>query len=68
MLQVQDGGDVVIAYYNKALSTGKRNYYTARKELLAMTNAVKPFQPHLYGRMSLLRTDHALLIWLCERA
>jgi len=53
---------VVIAYYNKALSIGKRNYCTARKELLAITNAVKPFQPHLYGRMLLLQTDHALLI------
>jgi len=66
--QVQDGREVVVAYYSKALSTPEKNYCTTRRELLAVVKAVKPFRPYLYGRTFRLRTDHASLIWLCRRA
>jgi len=66
--QVQGGTEVVIAYYSKTLSTAANNYCTTRKELLAVVKAAKHFRPYLYGRAFRLRTDHASLIWLCERA
>jgi len=38
--QVQDGREVVVAYYNKALSASEKNYCTTRRELLAVVKAV----------------------------
>jgi len=66
--QVQDGREVVVAYYSKALSAPEKNYCTTRKELLAVVKAVKHFRPYLYGRSFRLRTHHASLIWLCRWA
>jgi len=66
--QVQEGQEVVVAYYSKSLSPTARNYCTIRKELLAVIKSVKHFRPYLYGRKFRLRTDHASLIWLCKRA
>jgi len=66
--QVQEGREVVVAYYSKSLSPTERNYCTTRKELLAVIKSVKHFQPYLYSRPFCLRTDHASLIWLCKRA
>jgi len=66
--QVQEGREVVVAYYSKSLSPTERNYCTTRKELLAVIKSVKHFRPYLYGRKFWLRTDHASLIWLCKRA
>jgi len=67
--QVQDGREVVVAYYSKALSAPEKNYYcTTRRELLAVVKAVKRFRPYLYGRTFRFRTDHASLIWLCRWA
>jgi len=64
--QVQDGREVVVAYYSKALSASEKNYCTTRRELLAVVKAVKHFRPYLYERMFRLRTDHASLIWLVD--
>jgi len=66
--KVQDGREVVVAYYCKALSAPEKNYCTTRRELLAVVKAVKHFRPYLYGRMFRLRTDHASLIRPCRRA
>jgi len=66
--QVQEGREVVVAYYSKSLSPTERNYCTTRKELLAVIKSVKHFRPYLYDRWFRLRTDHASLIWLCKRA
>jgi len=66
--QVQEGREVVVAYYSKSLSPTERNYCTTRKELLAVIKSVKHFRPYLYGRRFRLRTYHASLIWLCKRA
>jgi len=68
LFQVQDGHEVVVAYYSKALLAPEKNCCTTRRELLAVVKAVKHFRPYLYGRTFRLRTDHASLIWLCRRA
>jgi len=57
-----------VAYHSKTLAAAEKNYYTTRKELLAVVKAIKHFWPYLYGRTFRLQTDHASLIWLCERA
>jgi len=66
--QVQEGREVVVAYFSKSLSPTERNYCTTRKELLSVIKSVKHFRPYLYGRKFQLGTDHASLIWLCKRA
>ena len=65
--QVQDGKERVIAYFSKTLSPPERNYCVTRRELLAVIKAVGHFKPYLYGRPFTLRTDHASLMWLCQR-
>jgi len=60
--QVQEGREVVVAYYSKSLSLTEQNYCTTRKELLAVIKSVKHFRPYLYGRRFQLRMDHASLI------
>jgi len=47
--QVQEGREVVVAYYSKSLSPTEQNYCTTHKELLAVTKSVKHFRPYLYG-------------------
>ena len=62
--QLQEGKELVIAYYSQLLSPPERQYCTTRKELLAVVKAIKHFHPYLYGRTFTLRTDHAALQWL----
>ena len=64
--QVRDGKECVVAYYSKMLSKEEKGYCTTRKELLAIVKAVKHFKNYLYGRPSLIRTDHAPLVWLVK--
>jgi len=66
--QVQEGREVLVAYYSKSLSPTERNYCTTCKELLAVIKSMKHFRPYLYGKRFRLRTDHGSLIWLCKRA
>jgi len=48
--QVQEGREVVVAYYSKSLSPTERNYCTTRKELLAVIKSVKHVRPYLHIR------------------
>ncbi|GFU82984.1 retrovirus-related Pol polyprotein from transposon 412 [Trichonephila clavipes] len=59
-----DDQERTIAYFSKCLSKSERNYCVTRKELLAIVKAVEQFQPYLYGRRFLLRTNRASLTWL----
>jgi len=43
--QVQEGQEVVIAYYSKSLSPTERNYCTIQKELLEVIKLAKHFRP-----------------------
>ena len=65
--QVQEGEERVIGYYSKTLTPPERNYCVTRRELLAVVKGVKHFRPYLYGQKFTLRTDHASLLWLCQR-
>jgi len=48
--QVQEGQEVVVAYYSESLSPTERNYCTSCKELLTVIKSVKHFRPYLYSR------------------
>ena len=56
--QVQDG------FYSRTLRKTERNNCATRKELLAVVTTVGQFHNYLYGRMFLVRSDHASLLWL----
>ena len=62
--QLQDGKEVVLAYYSKVFSPAERNYCTTRRELLALVSSVKQYHHFLYGRVTTIRTDHGALKWL----
>lgn len=64
--QIQNGQEVVIAYFSKALSKAEKNYCVTRKELLAIVKTLEHFHKYLYGQPFLLRTDHASLTWILD--
>ena len=57
--QIQDGQERTIAYTSTVLSTEKRRYCTARKELLSVIKFTRQFRHYLT-----VRTDHHSLTWL----
>jgi len=48
--RVQNGCEVVVAYYSKAMLAPGKNYCTTRKELPVVVKAVKHFRPYMYGQ------------------
>ena len=62
--QIQDGEELVVAYYSQQLSEQEQNYSTTEREALAVVAAVKKFYPYLYGREFQLVTDHNPLVTL----
>ena len=62
LYQVQNGRELVVVYYSKALSAPGNNHCMTRRELLAVVKAVKHFRPYLYRCTLRLRMDHAPLI------
>ncbi|CAC5375540.1 unnamed protein product [Mytilus coruscus] len=59
-----DGREHVVAYTSKALNKHGNFILYTRKELLAVIIALKNFDPYVYGRPVLLRTDNAAVSWL----
>ena len=62
--QVQDGEERVVPYVSKSLKGSKQHYCTARKELLAVVQALKHFKCYLYGQKITTRTDYSAVSWL----
>ena len=62
--QKQDGVEKVIAYFSRSLDRTQRQYCVTRRELLAVIKSLDHFNPYLYGRTFVVRTDHSSLRWL----
>ena len=62
--QIQNGKEVAIAYGGRDLSKAERKYSATEREALAIVDAIKHYQPYLYGRCCVIHTDHHALKWL----
>ena len=62
--QYQAGELVMLAYCSKTLSTSRQNYCTTKREMYACIYAMRYFQGFIKGQMTVIRTDHAALVWL----
>ena len=61
--QIQDEKERPISFASKVLNTAQMAYCTG-KELLAVVVFTRHFRHYLLGRVFMIRTDHASLIWL----
>ena len=59
--QMQNGKEVVIAYSRRSLNSAELSYLATEKEVLAVVEGIKKFQPYLYGRKFTVHTDHHTL-------
>ena len=64
LAQVQDGGEVAIAYNGRGLNQAERNYTTTKREALALVEGIEKSQPCLHNRKFVVYTDHGSLRWL----
>ena len=62
--QLQNEGEVVIAYTSHSLRLSQRRYCTTRREMLAVVAMCTHFISYLRGEQFTLRTDHSSLRWL----
>ena len=62
--QLQNKGEVVIAYASRSLRLSQRPYCTTRREMLAAVVMCTHFRSYLRGEQFTLRTDHSSLRWL----
>jgi len=56
--QGMTGKDLTIAYTFRLLNKAEQNYFTIKKELLAIVYSVQFFRLYIYGRKFTLITDH----------
>lgn len=64
LAQEYDGIDRPIAYFSRSFIKGELNKSTIEKELLAIYFAIKHFEPYLYGRKFVVKSDHRPLVHL----
>src|SRR5258708_7564942 len=62
--QEQNGQLKVIGYSSRTFNACERKYCITRKELAGLVFGLKQYRQYLLGRKSLVRTDHAALIYL----
>ena len=62
--QLQDGQEVVIAYYSKKFDKTERNYCTTKRELYGVFLSVMHFKSYLFNVPFTIRVDHKALEWL----
>ena len=64
LAQKQNGKEVVIVYNGRGSSQAEKNYGTTEREVLALVEGIKKFQPYLFGHKFTVITDHSSLRWL----
>nr|VZI34397.1 unnamed protein product [Spirometra erinaceieuropaei] len=66
VLSQTDSQDVEhpVCFASSTLTKAQRNYYTFRREPLAIITFIRQFKHLLIGRSFILRTDHKALQWL----
>ena len=62
--QLQEKGEVAIAYASRSLRLSQWRYCTTRREMLAAVVMCTHFRSYLRGVQFTLRTDHSSLRWL----
>jgi len=62
--QWQDGRLHVIAYASRTLTPAEKVYCTTKKEQLAMVYGLRQFRPYILGHRTVVRSDHAALMYL----
>ena len=65
--QVQDNGEVVIAYASRQLKSPEMKFATVEKEALAVIFAIKQFRHYLAGKPFTVVSDHRPLQWLASQ-
>jgi len=59
-----NGKMVGVAYASRTLIPAERVYCTTRKEQLAMVYGLRQFRPYILGYRTVVRSDHAALMYL----
>ena len=57
----------VIYYASRTLNDAQLNYYTTKKELLAVIFALEKFRSYLVGSKVIIYTDHTALKYLLSK-
>ena len=61
---MDDGQECPIAYDSRILTAAEKNYSQLEKEALGVVFAVQKFHNYLYGRESIIESDHRPLTFI----
>ena len=56
-----------IYYASKTFNEAQENYFTTRKEMLAMVFSCEKFKPYILGSLVIIHTDHAAIRYLMAK-
>lgn len=67
LVQQSEGGERVISYVSRLLSSAEFNYSVSEKECLALVWATEKFKTFIWGNRVRILTDHHALCWLLKK-